>query len=61
MLFKVAIHDGNLLETSFSEMGQLVAYICLTTPRKIVFLIQFPAKLMSSLQNISVGNPTTLV
>jgi len=32
MLFKVAIPDGNLPETSFSEMGQLIDYICLTTP-----------------------------
>jgi|GEM_PF-6232457 len=32
MLFKVAIHDGNLPETSFSEKGQLIDYICLTMP-----------------------------
>jgi len=36
MLFKVAIPDGNLPETSFSEMGQPVAYICLTTPIIII-------------------------
>jgi len=37
MLFKVAIYDGNLPETSFSEMGQFITYICLTMPKKLNF------------------------